>query len=86
MNIKLVCFCAVVTAGVGVGIGVGAAEIATPNFVSQTYRNPHLKYAVIGAVAGLVVGSSQEAVRQTKKQRDREEAELAYRASFADRN
>lgn len=86
MNIKLGCFCAIVTAAVGTAIGIGAAEIATPNFVSRAYQNPHLKYAIIGAVAGLVVGGSQEAVRQTKKQRDREAAEHAYRASLSDRN
>jgi hypothetical protein len=74
MNIRLILFSAVITAGVGVGLGLGVAEIAGPKFISETYRNVDTKYALVGAGLGLVVGGSQEAVRQLKKQRDAEES------------
>jgi hypothetical protein len=85
MNIKLIIFSAIVTSLIGTGIGAGAAEIAAPQFVSQTYQNLHTKYAVIGAVAGLLVGGSQEAIRQLKRQRDREDAELDLLHKLIDR-
>jgi hypothetical protein len=85
MNIKLIIFSAIVTSAIGTGIGVGAAEIAAPQFVSQTYQNIHTKYAVIGAAAGLLVGGSQEAIRQLKRQRDREDAELDLLHKLIDR-
>jgi hypothetical protein len=37
------------------------------------YQHMDQKYAVIGAVAGLLFGASQESIRQLKKQRDQEE-------------
>lgn len=75
MNIRLILFSAIVTAAVGVGLGLVTAEVAGPKFVSQAYRHMDTKYAILGGGLGLIVGGSQEAVRQLKKQRDLEEAE-----------
>lgn len=54
-------------------IGIAAAEIGATDYESELYKNLHRKYAIVGAVAGLVIGASQEAIRQLKEQRDREE-------------
>lgn len=74
MNGRLIVFSAVLTAIVGSVVGVAAAEIAQPKFQSEMYRNLHPKYAVVGSIVGLVVGGSQEAIRQLKKQRDQEDS------------
>lgn len=73
MNMKLILFSAVLTSFVGACIGLGVAEVAAPRYVSRTYRELPDKYVYVGAVAGLVIGGCQEAVRQLKKQRDEEE-------------
>lgn len=73
MNIRLIVFSAIVTAVIGAGLGLATAEIAGPKFVSRAYQNASSKYALIGSGIGLIVGGSQEAVRQLKKQRDQEE-------------
>jgi hypothetical protein len=74
MNLKLICFSALLTAIVGGCIGMGVAEVAAPRFVSRAYRELPSRYVLIGAGTGLVVGGCQEALRQLKKQRDEEEA------------
>ncbi|NJL02385.1 MAG: hypothetical protein HC838_15565 [Spirulinaceae cyanobacterium RM2_2_10] len=75
MNRKLIGFCSVMTAVVGAAVGVATAELAANNYASPIYQNMHRKYAIGGAVVGLLVGASQEGVRQLKAKRDREEAE-----------
>jgi hypothetical protein len=74
MNVRLVVFSAIVTAMVGTGLGVATARITGNRFVSQAYQNLDTKFAIVGAGLGLIVGGSQEAVRQLKRQRDLEEA------------
>jgi hypothetical protein len=68
MNIKLVIF-----SGIGAMVGLSASELARPKYQSNIYQHLHSKYAVAGAVVGLLAGTGQEAVRQLKKQRDKEE-------------
>lgn len=73
MNVRLIVFSAAVTAVIGAGLGVATAQMTGNRFVSQAYQNLDTKYAVVGAGMGLLVGGSQEAIRQLKKQRDLEE-------------
>jgi hypothetical protein len=73
MNIKLVIFSGIISAGIGAVVGLSASELARPKYQSNIYQNLHSKYAAAGAVVGLVAGTGQEAVRQLKKQRDKEE-------------
>jgi uncharacterized membrane protein YgaE (UPF0421/DUF939 family) len=74
MNIKLIIFSGIVTALVGSGVGVVMATMFPTPYTSAAYQDLDQKYAVIGAVAGLALGGSQEALRQLKKQRDEEES------------
>jgi hypothetical protein len=42
-------------------------------YTSEVYRHLERKYAVVGASVGAIFGLSQEALRQLKQQREREE-------------
>ncbi len=74
MNRKLIGFSGLFTALIGAAVGLAAAELAENQYASPIYQNMHRKYAIGGAVLGLLVGAGQESVRQLKEQRDREEA------------
>jgi outer membrane lipoprotein SlyB len=77
MNAKLIVFSGIVTAAVGAGLGIVIANLA-PTPYTDLYRHLDQKYAVIGAVAGLLVGASQESLRELKQQRDQEELNTRY--------
>ncbi len=74
MNRKLIGFCGLMTAAAGAVLGLAVAELAANQYASPIYQDMHRKYAIGGAVLGLLVGTGQETVRQLKVQRDREEA------------
>ncbi|BAY60355.1 hypothetical protein NIES22_04140 [Calothrix brevissima NIES-22] len=73
MNTKLIAFSAIVTAGLGAGIGFIVAYLLPTPYTSQMYKDLGQKYAIAGAVAGLLIGSSQEMIRELKQERDAEE-------------
>jgi uncharacterized membrane protein YgaE (UPF0421/DUF939 family) len=55
MNAKLIAFSGFVTAFVGVGIGFIAANLVPCPYTSQMYKGLEQKYAIVGAVAGLLL-------------------------------
>ncbi|GAA6614694.1 hypothetical protein [Scytonema sp. NUACC26] len=73
MNAKLIAFSGIVTAFVGAGIGLVTAHLFPCPYTSQIYKDLEQKYAIVGAVAGLLIGSSQEMIRELKQERDEEE-------------
>ncbi|MFL9453998.1 MULTISPECIES: hypothetical protein [Nostocales] len=91
MNAKLIAFSGIVTAVVGTGIGIAIAHLFPCPYTSQIYKDLDRKYAIVGAVAGLLIGSSQEMIRELKQERDEEEDLLqdldkAVRSSRGDLN
>ncbi|BAY07620.1 hypothetical protein [Calothrix sp. NIES-2098] len=73
MNGKLIAFSGIVTALLGAGIGFIIAYLLPTPYTSPMYKDLAEKYAIIGGVAGLLIGSSQEMVRELKQERDEEE-------------
>jgi hypothetical protein len=74
MNTKKIIFSGIITTAVGTGLGCIALYLAPNPYTSKPYSDLTHTYALIGGIAGLLIGSSQEAVRQLKKERDEEEA------------
>lgn len=75
MNRRKIWFAGIVTAVIGVGIGLVLAKIVESPFTSQVYQRQRLEriYMLVCGVGGLVVGTTQEALRQLQEKRDREE-------------
>lgn len=75
MNQRKIWFAGVVTAGIGSILGLILARIAEPPYSSEIYRQERLEkiYMLVCGVGGLVVGTTQEALRQLQEERDREE-------------
>jgi hypothetical protein len=77
MNVKLIIFSGIVTAALGFIMGLAIAQIGQKDFnrlhyESQFYDDLNDSYGLIGAGLGFAIGTSQECVRELKKQRDRE--------------
>ena len=73
MNFKLIIFSGLVTASVGVVLGLATAEISRGELRQIKLSNTQFKqdlvykhYGLIGASIGLIVGISQECVRELK--------------------
>lgn len=73
MNARLIAFSGFVTVFLGAGIGFIAANLLPCPYTSQMYQDLEQKYVLVGAVAGLLIGSSQEMIRELKEERDAEE-------------
>lgn len=75
MNQRKIWFAGLVTAVLGVGIGLVLAKIAETPYSSKNYQNLEQIYMTICGTGGLIVGTTQEALRQLQTQRDIEEAQ-----------
>ncbi|AFZ45004.1 hypothetical protein PCC7418_2874 [Halothece sp. PCC 7418] len=73
MNYKRIIFSGLVTALVGMGMGWVVGRAIPSPYTSEVYRDLGRKYAIVGGSFGLLMGLSQESLRQLKQQRDREE-------------
>jgi hypothetical protein len=74
MNTKKIVFSGMVTGVVGVGLGLVVLALAPCPYTGKPYQNLDRTYTLIGGIAGLLIGASQETIRQLKKERDYEEA------------
>jgi hypothetical protein len=74
MNTRKIIFSSIITGAVGAGLGLVMIYLAPCPYTGKLYQNIDRTYILIGGIAGLLVGSSQETIRQLKKQRDQEEA------------
>lgn len=77
MNIKLIIFSGVITAILGSVLGLAVAHVGQNDFndlkyESQLYQDLNDYYPIVGAGLGLVVGISQECIRELKAQRDKD--------------
>ena len=79
MNFKLIIFSGVVTAMVGVVLGLATAEMSRGELQPIKLTNNQFKqdlvykhYGLIGASIGLIVGISQECVRELKYIKEQE--------------
>ena len=70
MNQRKIWFAGVVTAALGVGIGLVLAKIVETPYTSENYQNLEQTYMLICGIGGLIVGTTQEALRQLQAKRD----------------
>ncbi|MGK7926927.1 MAG: hypothetical protein AB4290_17080 [Spirulina sp.] len=85
MNQRKIWLSGIITAAVGVGIGLILAKLIASPFTSPHYRKLRRVYMIVCGTGGLVVGASQEALRQLQVQRDREEEALRQLRGQRDR-
>lgn len=74
MNKRRILFSGVITAAVGVGLGLVILQMAPMPYGSSMYRHLRRNYLIISGIAGWLLGSSQETIRQLKRQCDQDEA------------
>jgi hypothetical protein len=77
MNYRLVVYSGIMTALIGALFGWALSYMVRPDldrlpYESQFYQTLNRRYPLIGAGLGLAVGSGFAVIRQTQKQRDRE--------------
>ena len=75
MNYKRIIFSSLITAVLGTGIGWVIGRAIPNHYTAEIYQNLGRKYAIVGGSVGLVMGYTQEALRQLKEQREREESD-----------
>ena len=71
MNQRKIWFAGIVTAALGTGIGLVLARIVDSPYSSKHYQNLERTYMIICGTGGLIVGTTQEALRQLKSESDR---------------
>ena len=74
MNTRRILFSSAITGLICVGLGLVTLSLAPSPYSGQPYRNLQRTYTVIGGIAGLLIGASQETIRQLKQKQDEEEA------------
>ena len=71
MNQRKIWFAGIVTAALGTGIGLVLARIVDSPYSSKHYQNLERTYMIVCGTGGLIVGTTQEALRQLQEERDR---------------
>ncbi len=83
MNKRRIFFSGIITSAIGVGLGLVIVEMAPTPYKSSMYCNLKRGYLIIEGVSGLLLGSSQETIRQLKRQCDQDEV-LAHQCHKTD--
>lgn len=73
MNNKSIIFSGIVSSLIGGGLGLVMAHLFPTPYTASLYQNMDRKYAAVGIVGGLLIGTSQEYLRQLKLQQDQKE-------------
>lgn len=73
MNQRKIWFAGIVTSVLGVFIGLVLSRIVETPYTSENYQRLGRIYMLVCGTGGLVVGTTQEALRQLKEEQDREE-------------
>ena len=71
MNQRKIWFAGIVTAALGTGLGLVLARIIDSPYSSKNHQNLERTYMIICGTGGLIVGTTQEALRQLQSERDR---------------
>ncbi len=71
MNQCKIWFAGIVTAALGTGLGLVLARIVDSPYSSKHYQNLERTYMIVCGTGGLIVGTTQEALRQLKEESDR---------------
>lgn len=72
MNYKMLFFAGIMTMAIGIGLGMILAALLPTPYTGGLYREQKRGFIVAGAAGGLIVGLSQEAIRQLKQRQDQE--------------
>lgn len=72
MNYKLLWFAGMITMAIGTGLGLVLTALLPTPYIGGVYREQKPGFMMVGAVGGLIVGMSQEAIRQLKQQQDQD--------------
>lgn len=73
MNYRMLGFAGVVTMAIGLGLGLIVAKLAPTPYTGGLYREQKPGYIIAGAAAGLLIGLSQETIRQLKQKQDQDQ-------------
>ena len=71
MNQRKIWFAGIITAALGTGLGLVLARIVDSPYSSKHYQNLERTYMIVCGTGGLIVGTTQEALRQLKEESDR---------------
>lgn len=74
MNSKKIIFSGIVTGVIGIGLGFVILYLLPAPYTGKSHENLRRVYTWIGSVAGVLIGSSLETIRQLKQQQDEDEA------------
>ncbi|MEM8603668.1 MAG: hypothetical protein AAGF24_07510 [Cyanobacteria bacterium P01_H01_bin.121] len=73
MNRKRIFYAGIIVALLGLGLGHVLYNAFKPPYQSRPYQRLGRVYVLVTATGGFFFGMSQEALRQMKRERDREE-------------
>ncbi|HEY9640234.1 MAG TPA: hypothetical protein V6C57_07110 [Coleofasciculaceae cyanobacterium] len=72
MNYKMLWFTGMVTSAIGLGLGIILTALLPTPYTGGLYREQRHGFIILGTIGGLIVGISQEAIRQLKDKQDQE--------------